>query len=61
MSQIQQPAESRPVDPARANRLRRARAIFTCACDMPADERAAFIEDACGGDGALQCGLDTLG
>lgn len=54
MSQIQQPAESRPVDPARANRLRRARAIFTCACDMPADERAAFIEDACGGDGALQ-------
>ena len=44
---------SRTVDPARANRLRRARAIFTCACDMPAEERAAFIEDSCGGDIAL--------
>jgi serine/threonine-protein kinase len=44
---------TRAVDPARANRLRRARAIFTCACDMPPEERAAFIDDSCGGDLAL--------
>ncbi|MCX5641076.1 MAG: serine/threonine-protein kinase [Planctomycetota bacterium] len=41
-------------DPAKSNRLRRARAIFTCACDMPADERVMFVEDSCGGDLALQ-------
>ena len=41
------------VDPAKSNRLRRARAIFTCACDMPADERLMFVEDSCGGDVAL--------
>ena len=54
MNETQQTMEARPLDPARANRLRRARAIFTCACDMPADERPAFGEDSCGGDVALQ-------
>ena len=54
MNETQQTMEARALDPARANRLRRARAIFTCACDMPADERPAFVEDSCGGDVALQ-------
>ena len=40
-------------DPARAHRLRRARAIFTCACDMPAEERPSFVQDSCGGDADL--------
>lgn len=40
-------------DPARAHRLRRARAIFTCACDMPAEERRSFVQDSCGGDADL--------
>jgi serine/threonine-protein kinase len=40
-------------DPSRAHRLRRARAIFTCACDMPRDERPVFVQDSCGGDAAL--------
>lgn len=51
-----EPIQEREVaaaDPARSNRLRRARAIFTCACDMPREERGAFVEDACGDDGAL--------
>ena len=46
-------APARSADPARANRLRRARAVFTCACDLPAAERRAFVEDSCGGDAAL--------
>ena len=37
-------------DPSRAHRLRRARAIFTCACDMPPEERPSFVQDSCGGD-----------
>jgi serine/threonine protein kinase len=53
MIEVKQASEGRAGDPARANRLRRARAIFTCACDMPQDERAAFVEDSCGGDAAL--------
>ena len=40
-------------DPSRAHRLRRARAIFTCACDMPPEERPVFVEDSCGGDASL--------
>ena len=43
----------RAADPARVNRLRRARAVFSCACDMPAEERGTFVEDACGDDSAL--------
>ena len=35
-------------DPSRAHR--RARAIFTCACDMPPEERPSFVQDSCGGD-----------
>jgi serine/threonine protein kinase len=35
-------------------RLRRARAIFTCACDFPAGERRAFVADSCGDDEALR-------
>ena len=53
MIEVKPASEGRAGDPARANRLRRARAIFTCACDMPQDERAAFIEDSCGGDASL--------
>ena len=45
--------QPRAADPARVNRLRRARAVFSCACDMPVDERRAFAEDACGDDSAL--------
>ena len=52
-AQIDERAVAAPADPSKANRLRRARAIFTCACDMPRDERMAFVEDACGDDGAL--------
>ena len=37
-------------DPSRAHRLRRARAIVTCACDMPPEERPSFVQDSCGGD-----------
>ena len=40
-------------DPSRAHRLRRARAIFTCACDMPPEERPVFVQDSCGGDAVL--------
>jgi len=40
-------------DPSRAHRLRRARAIFTCACDMPPEERPSFVQDSCGGDADL--------
>jgi serine/threonine-protein kinase len=46
-------APARSADPSRANRLRRARAVFTCACDLPVAERRAFVEDSCGGDAAL--------
>ena len=53
MIEVKPSSDGRAGDPARANRLRRARAIFTCACDMPQDERAAFVEDSCGGDAAL--------
>lgn len=53
MIEVKPSSDGRVGDPTRANRLRRARAIFTCACDMPQDERVAFIEDACGGDASL--------
>ena len=52
-TQVQNGQRAPAVDPAKSNRLRRARAIFTCACDMPADERQMFVEDSCGGDLAL--------
>ena len=52
-TQVQTGQRAPTVDPAKSNRLRRARAIFTCACDMPADERLMFVEDSCGGDLAL--------
>ena len=52
-TQVQAGQRAPAVDPAKSNRLRRARAIFTCACDMPADERLMFVEDSCGGDAAL--------
>jgi len=39
-----------PASDAASVRLRRARAIFTCACDFPAGERRAFVADSCGGD-----------
>ena len=52
-AQVQTGQRAPGVDSAKSNRLRRARAIFTCACDMPADERLMFVEDSCGGDVAL--------
>jgi len=48
-----QDREAAPADAGKSNRLRRARAIFTCACDMPREERVAFVEDACGEDASL--------
>lgn len=47
-------------DPSRAHRLRRARAIFTCACDMPADERLMFVDDSCGSDLNLRALVRSL-
>jgi len=44
---------ARAGDPSRAHRLRRARAIFTCACDMPPEERPVFVQDSCGDDAGL--------
>jgi serine/threonine protein kinase len=35
-------------------RLKRARAIFAVACDYPADERPAFVQDSCGDDVLLR-------
>jgi serine/threonine protein kinase len=34
-------------------RLRRARAIFACACELPDGERAEYVSDSSGGDAAL--------
>lgn len=50
---IQERGPAVEADVSKANRLRRARAIFSVACDMPREERAAFVEDACGPDAAL--------
>lgn len=52
---IDRPAARGTTAPDAASlRLRRARAIFTCACDFPADERRAFVADSCGDDEALR-------
>jgi len=34
-------------------RLRRARAIFSCACELPAEDRAEYVADSSGDDEAL--------
>ena len=34
--------------------------IFHQACDLPADQRAGFLEEACGGDAELRCEVESL-
>ena len=39
---------------------KRAGEIFIAACEMPADQRAAYLEEACAGDSDLRREVDSL-
>src|ERR1051326_7327637 len=41
-------------------RWKRLNEIFADACERPADQRATFLDHACGGDSALRTGIEKL-
>jgi len=47
-------------DSSQSERWRRVKEIFSDALDRPADERNAFLEQACAGDAALRAEVDDL-
>ena len=42
------------------DRHRRAKKVFLAACELPADERTSYLDEACGGDHILRREVDAL-
>jgi serine/threonine protein kinase len=57
---VSPPPELSAVAPAHRERNRRIEALFEAAVELPAAERAAFLERACGRDRAMRRELDAL-
>src|SRR5690349_19602728 len=52
--------QTTPAETAMAEQPRDAKAIFLAAVELPQDERAAFVADACGSDAGLRVRVEEL-